>query len=196
MQVRDNRLYLDEIAAEELARQYGTPLYAYEEEVILRRYAGLVENIPYDGLRVHYACKANSNLEILRALKGVGARVETVSQGEVLLAFQAGFSGEEVIYTCSNISEAELRFLVEDRIMVDLQLPPPAGRGAGQGLPFAADPGERTGVVGARHFRPFRTRCCPGRGRFETRSQRRRPLRSTAKGGSDPPVCAEPDSEI
>ena len=120
MQVRDNRLYLDEVPAELLARRYGTPLYVYEEETIRRCCAELARNIPYGSLRIHYACKANSNPAILRLFKEMGINVETVSQGEVLLALQAGFTREQLLHTCSNMAEAELRFLVDNQIMVNL----------------------------------------------------------------------------
>jgi len=120
MQVKYNKLWLGELEAEKLAQEYGTPLYVYEEDVIKRRYADLVESIPYEKLRIHYACKANSNVHILELLRREGANIEAVSRGEVLLAFQAGFEPHQIIYTCSNITTEELRFLIENKITVNV----------------------------------------------------------------------------
>lgn len=120
MEVKDNQLYLGGIRATDLAQEYGTPLYVYEEDTIRTRYAELVESIPYEKLRIHYACKANANVEILRLLRTLGANVETVSKGEILLAFKAGFAPSQILYTCSNITAEELQFVLQSGIMINL----------------------------------------------------------------------------
>ena len=91
MQIRNNKLYLGRIKAEKLIKKYGSPLYVYEEDVIKKKYQDLVNSIDYDKLKIYYACKANSNLQILKILKKQGANIEAVSPGEVSLAFKAGF---------------------------------------------------------------------------------------------------------
>ena len=120
MPVKDNKLLLGGIAAESLARDYGTPLYVYEEDVIKQRYADLSGNIGYRPLEIHYACKANSNVHIMALLRALGADAETVSPGEVSLALRAGFEPRQIIHTCSNMSDRELRFLIEHNILVNL----------------------------------------------------------------------------
>jgi diaminopimelate decarboxylase len=120
MQVRNNKLWLGEVEADHLAREYGTPLYVYEEEVIRSRFADFVQAIPYPALRIHYACKANSNIAILQLLRSLGANAETVSRGEILLAFKAGFAPAQILHTCSNISVDELRFVIDSGVVVNL----------------------------------------------------------------------------
>jgi len=118
MDIRDNRLFLGGIAAEELVVRYGTPLYVYEAETIVRRYQDLIEHIPYRPLRIHYALKANSNPEVLRLLRRLGAGAETVSPGEIRLAKEAGF--QEILFTCSYIGRAELHRAIEEGATVHL----------------------------------------------------------------------------
>ena len=120
MQIKGNKLYLGGIRAEHLVRQYGSPLYVYEEDIIVKRYKELVENIRYKKLKLYYACKANTNLEILKLLRKQGAGIEAVSKGEILLAFKAGFKPQDIIYTCDNITEEELKFLVKNKITVNI----------------------------------------------------------------------------
>lgn len=120
MEIKDNQLYLGGIRAIDLAQEYGTPLYVYEEDTIRARYAELVESIPYGKLKIHYACKANANVEILKLLRTLGANVETVSKGEILLALKAGFQPSQILYTCSNITAEELHFVLQSGIMINL----------------------------------------------------------------------------
>jgi diaminopimelate decarboxylase len=116
----DEPVLLARIPATELADRFGTPLYVYDASVIQRRYAELLESIHYRPLRIHYACKANSNLELLKLVQSLGAGAETVSPGEVDLALRAGFGTAEIIHTCSNMSRQELAYLIELGITVNL----------------------------------------------------------------------------
>ncbi|MCD6097110.1 diaminopimelate decarboxylase [bacterium] len=120
MRVKNNKLYFSGIKAEELAKRYKTPLYVYEERVLEEKSKELLENIPYDKLKIFYACKANTNLEILKFFRRQGLGLETVSQGEVLAGFKAGFKAEDIIYTCDNILEDELKFLIRNKIRINI----------------------------------------------------------------------------
>ena len=120
MQIINNKLVLGRVKADALAKKYGTPLYVYEEEKIRERYGDLIKNINYKKLKIYYACKQNSNLEILKFLRKEGASIEAVSCGEVMAASKAGFKANQIIFTCSNLTEEELKFLIKNKIMVNI----------------------------------------------------------------------------
>ncbi|MDD5727270.1 MAG: diaminopimelate decarboxylase [Victivallales bacterium] len=92
-----------------LAREYGTPLYVYDGDLILRRYRELYDFIAYPKLKIHYAMKANYNFRLLRELRAAGAGIDAVSPGDVLLALKAGFSPADIIYTANNVTDDEVR---------------------------------------------------------------------------------------
>lgn len=120
MQVKNNVLYLGGISAESLVKEYGSPLYVYEAETIRQRYEDLVNNIPSAKLKIYYAAKANTNIQILKLLRKLGCGIEAVSQGEVLAALKAGFDRDKIIFTCDNLTEKELRFLIKEKITVNI----------------------------------------------------------------------------
>ncbi len=66
----------------ELTRQYGTPLYIYDHDILASRYYKLREFLP-DFVTLYYSVKANPNLEIIRAFSRLGTGFETASIGEV-----------------------------------------------------------------------------------------------------------------
>ncbi len=103
-----------------LVRKFGTPIYVYNFKTIRERYLDLVENIFYPKLRIHYAMKANSNIEILKLLRRLGAKVETVSGGEILLALKSGFRTKDILYTSTSVSKAEIVFVVKNKIQINL----------------------------------------------------------------------------
>lgn len=104
----------------DLIRQYGSPLYVYDADCIRTRYRKLQSLVDYPRVQIHYACKANSNPHILKLLRKEGAAIEAVSPGEVVLALEAGYKPEQIIFTCCNIAQSELVWLVAQRITINL----------------------------------------------------------------------------
>src|SRR5436305_569294 len=78
------------------ADQFGTPLYLYDAATIEARYHDLADHIAYGDLAIHYACKANSNPHVIKLLRELGARIETVSEGEIRLALACGYTPDEI----------------------------------------------------------------------------------------------------
>jgi diaminopimelate decarboxylase len=120
---RNNELYIEGKSSVHLTNQYGTPLYVYSESKI-RDNLNALNNIlkkNYSKTRVLYACKANTNLSILRILKDGGAEIDAVSPGEVYLALQAGFKPHEILFTGTSVGEAEMTYLskVGTRMNID-----------------------------------------------------------------------------
>ncbi|MDA0658909.1 MAG: diaminopimelate decarboxylase [Planctomycetota bacterium] len=74
------------VPVRDLAQQFGTPLYVYDEQLILQRIQDLAQ---FEVVR--YAQKACSNIAILRLVQQQGVVVDAVSAGELLRAQAAGF---------------------------------------------------------------------------------------------------------
>lgn len=91
----------------EAAAEFGTPLFLYDIDKIKECYQSLFKFIPYKGLKIHYALKANYNIAILKALRDMGCGLDTVSPAEVALALELGFKKEDIIYTANNMTDAE-----------------------------------------------------------------------------------------
>ncbi len=105
---------------EKLARQYGTPLYVYNEENIRRHMkavAGVITKYPY---RANYSIKANSNLSILKIALQEGLDADAVSMGEIILLLKAGFTADRIFFVPNNVSEEELQFAIDHGIMTSV----------------------------------------------------------------------------
>jgi diaminopimelate decarboxylase len=83
----------------QLCQQYGTPLYVYEADIMERQYRRLLAAFPYPNLRIHYACKALTNLAVLRLFRKWGAGLDCVSIQEVEMGLMAGFPPDDILYT-------------------------------------------------------------------------------------------------
>jgi diaminopimelate decarboxylase len=120
MRTVKNKLFIGDVSAEALAKQFSTPLYVYDASIITKQYQALATHITYENLAIHYACKANANITILKLLRSLGCNIECVSRGEVLQAKKAGFSAKQILYTCTNIDDDELKFLIKQNVTMNI----------------------------------------------------------------------------
>jgi diaminopimelate decarboxylase len=90
------------------ARQYGTPLYVYDADKIREQYAKLTHAFRGSNVHFYYACKALTNIHILRYIMGLGSNVDCSSINEVKLALHAGFPANRVLYTSNGIDFEEI----------------------------------------------------------------------------------------
>jgi diaminopimelate decarboxylase len=99
---------LDKAALENLARQYPTPFYLYDEKAILenvRRIKAAFSVFP--SYKNHFAVKALPNPYILKILAAEGFGADCSSYPELLLAGMAGMKGEDIMLTSNETPAKE-----------------------------------------------------------------------------------------
>lgn len=103
----------------ELAKEYGTPLYVLDENVIRQTCRSYVSSFKkfYNGNGMPlYASKALSCKELCRIAKEEGLGLDVVSGGEIYTAVQAGFPMEKVHFHGNNKTADELRFAIDSGV--------------------------------------------------------------------------------
>lgn len=86
------------------AAEFGTPLYVYDEAQIKFQYASLKQAFRRSDVKIFYACKALTNVNILKILEQQGSGIDCVSINEVQLALKAGFTAERIIFTPNSVA--------------------------------------------------------------------------------------------
>ncbi len=104
----------------ELARQFGTPLYIYDANKIREKISVLKDSFSNIPLKIKYACKANTNLSILRLMKSQGVEIDVVSPQELELALIAGYEGSQVTFTPSGVDFSEIEYAVSKGAIANL----------------------------------------------------------------------------
>jgi diaminopimelate decarboxylase len=106
----------------EIAKNFGTPLYVINEQMIRKRYRALKDtlNSIYKNNAIYFAMKANSNLTVLKILKSEGASFDCSSKGEIYTCFQADISAEDIIYTGNMFTNEDFKFAVENDVLINL----------------------------------------------------------------------------
>src|SRR5207237_2066576 len=113
-------LLVGQVPATELANKYGTPLYVYDAAIIRRQIDRVKRAFAALPFRPFYAMKANGALAILDLVRGAGFGCDAVSPGEIFIARQAGFTPDNIWFTCSNVSDDDLRAIGDERIVINV----------------------------------------------------------------------------
>ncbi|WP_294670286.1 diaminopimelate decarboxylase [uncultured Fluviicola sp.] len=105
---------------ESVAGEYGTPVYVYDEAKIISQYNRLKNAFGKQEVKLHYAMKALSNINVLKTLKEQGAGLDAVSIEEVHLGIRAGFEPEEIMYTPNGVAFSEIEEAVALGVMINI----------------------------------------------------------------------------
>lgn len=103
----------------ELLREYKSPLYLYNQEIIrdrcmkMRGFKESLESfLPGNvGVDIYYSIKANSNPSILKEVKRCGLKVDCMSPYEYYINIKSGFNVSEMVYVCNNIDPFEMTMI-------------------------------------------------------------------------------------
>lgn len=76
-----------------------TPFYYYDKALLTQTLDTIsAELAKHPGYHLHYAIKANANIDVLREIQKAGLGVDCVSGGEIQRALDAGFDAEKIVY--------------------------------------------------------------------------------------------------
>lgn len=103
-----------------VAEQFGTPLYVYNGNKIKEQYHKLKDAFKQVKVKIKYACKANTNINILKLLRAEGCGLDTVSVNEVRLGLKAGYAPEEILYTPNCVSFEEIKKAVDLGVSINI----------------------------------------------------------------------------
>ncbi len=117
-QYRGRELYAEDVAITELAGKYGTPLFVYSYNTLLRHFRAYTDAFNDYPHIICFALKSNSNIAILRLFAENGGGADIVSGGELYRALEAGISPKKIVYAGVGKTEEEIRFALRSKILM------------------------------------------------------------------------------
>lgn len=99
----------------EQLQNYKIPAYFYSEDLLAKQYLALKNSLPHD-FGIYYSMKANSNLDVVQCLKGLGAFADVASFRELQMALQCGYLGKEIEFTGPGKSKEALQLAIENNL--------------------------------------------------------------------------------
>lgn len=110
---QNNTLSAENLGLDQLARQFGTPLYVYSRKAFETYWKSFDEAFGEQPHLVCYAVKSNSNIAILNLLARLGSGFDIVSQGELERVIRAGGDPQKVVFSGVAKKSSEIRRALE-----------------------------------------------------------------------------------
>jgi len=112
----NGQLYIENIPVIDLAREYGSPCYIYSYEIITNNFLKYKKETRNQDL-ICYAVKANSNINILKLLAGLGSGFDVVSGNELKRCLIAGVDKNKIVFSGVGKSYEELEYAINSEIL-------------------------------------------------------------------------------
>ncbi|MDA9362658.1 diaminopimelate decarboxylase [Polaribacter sp.] len=104
-----------------LTKKYGSPLYVYDTDKIEAQYNRLTNAFSsVKNLKLNYAVKSLSNINILKFFKNIGAGLDTVSIQEVQLGLTTGIAPKKIIFTPNGVSLKEIEEVAKLGVQINI----------------------------------------------------------------------------
>ena len=110
---RDDRLFAEDIAVEDIAKAHGTPCYIYSRATFERHWRAFDDALSGHDHLVCFAVKANSNLAVLNILARLGSGFDIVSIGELERVLAAGGEAGKIVFSGVGKKASEMRRALE-----------------------------------------------------------------------------------
>lgn len=104
-----------------LTETYGSPLYVYDTDIIKSQYKKITSAFSkVKRVKINYAAKALSNINILKVFNSLKSGLDTVSIQEVKLGLLAGFDPKNIIYTPNGVSLKEIEDVAKLGVQINI----------------------------------------------------------------------------
>lgn len=112
--------FFKENSPEDIAKEFGTPVYVYNEEVLRKHMQSVSKVITKYPYTANYSVKANTNIHILKLALEEGINCDAMSVGEIKMLEAAGFPYERIFFVPNNVSKEEMQYALDRNIMTSL----------------------------------------------------------------------------
>ncbi len=113
---KNSKLHCEDASLEQLAKQYGTPLFVYSRATLERHWKAFDDALSGRPHLVCYAVKANSNLAVLNVLARLGSGFDIVSAGELQRVIKAGGEPSKIVFSGVGKQPEEIKLALKHGI--------------------------------------------------------------------------------
>ncbi len=114
---QDGQLTCDGVALDQVAAEYGTPLYVYSQAALRENFEAIRDAFAEADPLICYAIKANFNLAICRVLAEQGAGFDIVSGGELFRAMTVGADPQKIVFAGVGKTRSEIEAALQADIL-------------------------------------------------------------------------------
>ncbi|KJJ85070.1 diaminopimelate decarboxylase [Candidatus Omnitrophus magneticus] len=113
---KGNILYCEDVSILDIVKDYSTPFYLYSHRTIVDHFLKIKNAFSAIDPLICFSMKANSNLNICKALLNEGCGLDIVSGGELYKALKIGCPPSKIVYASVGKTEEEIETAIRKKI--------------------------------------------------------------------------------
>lgn len=114
----NDQLFIEDVNVENLAKEFGTPLYIYSKNHFIKQYYNFEQAFSSINHKIFYAMKANFNLSVINTFVKLGSGVDANSEGELYRALKTGADPSNIILTSVGKTKNEIKLGLEKKVLM------------------------------------------------------------------------------
>jgi len=115
---KKNKLTIDGFNVDFLAKKFNTPIYCYSLKKIKENILNFKKYFKEIDPLICFAVKANTNVNIIKEIKGFNLGADVVSIGELMKALKAGVKPKKIVFSGVGKTSAEIDYAINKKILL------------------------------------------------------------------------------
>ena len=118
MKYLNNKLKIENVSIQNIAKKYGTPTYCYSFTKLKENINDFKKNFSSFSPLICFSVKSNSNINLIREIKKFGLGADVVSIGELMLAIKAGVNPKKIVFSGVGKTSEEINYAIKKKILL------------------------------------------------------------------------------
>ena len=97
-----NKLSIEKINIQNIAKKFGTPSYCYSYNQLKKNIINFKKSFKSFSPLICFAVKSNTNVNLIKEIKKFGLGADVVSMGELMIALKAGINPKKIVVNPSS----------------------------------------------------------------------------------------------
>ena len=118
MKFINNKLKIEGVTVEKIAKKYDTPTYCYSYKKIKENINNFKKNFRSLSPLICFAVKSNTNINLIKEIKKFGLGADVVSIGELMIALKAGIKPKKIVFSGVGKTSKEIAYAIDKNILL------------------------------------------------------------------------------
>ena len=108
-----NKLSIEKINIQNIAKKFGTPSYCYSYNQLKKYIINFKKSFKSFSPLICFAVKSNTNVNLIKEIKKFGLGADVVSMGELMIALKAGINPKKIVFSGVGKTSQEIDYAIK-----------------------------------------------------------------------------------
>merc|ERR1711966_173774 len=118
MKYKKQKLTIDKVTVQNIAKKFDTPAYCYSYSQLKKNIDNFKKNFKSFSPLICFAIKSNTNVNLIKEIAKFGLGADVVSLGELMKALKAGIKPNKIVFSGVGKTSEEIKYAINKKILL------------------------------------------------------------------------------